>query len=62
MTLSYLEGKGLIDAKMTMLIQKLQSTKNLIVHNSDSSITRGEALEWLGISKSIKDRLEQKLR
>ena len=62
MTLSYLESKGLIDAEMTMLIQKLQSTRNLIVHNSDSNITRGEALEWLGISKSIKDRLEQKLR
>lgn len=59
--LQYLHKNGLIDFEMEMLINKLRQTRNLIVHRPDSSITRGEAIEWLGISKSVKDRLSQKL-
>tara|TARA_R110000744_G_scaffold257211_1_gene372641 strand:- start:241 stop:459 length:219 start_codon:yes stop_codon:yes gene_type:complete len=59
--LTYIRENGIIDTEMEMLINKLRQTRNLIVYNSDSLITRGEALEWLGISKSIKDRIEQKL-
>lgn len=59
--LSYIRTNGLIDSEMEMLINKLRHIRNLIVHSSGFSITRGEALEWLGISKSIKDRIEQKL-
>ena len=59
--LSYLEDKQVLDNEIIMLIQKLRSTRNRIVHNSDSSVTRGEALEWLGISKSVNNKLSQKL-
>ena len=58
---SYLKQKGIIDGEMAMLLDKIQNTRNLIVHSTDSSITRGEALEWLGISRSVRDRLAQKL-
>jgi hypothetical protein len=60
--LNYLEDHNIIDVHMKMIIEKLRATRNLIVHNPDPSITRGEALEWLGIAKSVKDRLDQKLR
>ncbi len=60
--LENLENKGIVHPEMAIVIRKLQSTRNLIVHDSESRITRGEALEWLGISKSVKDRLEQKLK
>ncbi|MEL7614022.1 DUF4145 domain-containing protein [Vreelandella titanicae] len=52
--------EGIIDPTMASLIDKLRSVRNRVVHE-DSDVTRGEALEWLGISRSVKDRLAQKL-
>ena len=59
--LIYLENKGILDDEIIMLIRKLMSVRNQIVHNSVSSVTRGEAIEWLGISKSVNDKISQKL-
>ncbi len=51
---------GVIDESMSNIIQKLKNVRNKIVHAVDPDVTRGEALEWLGISKSVRDRLVQK--
>ncbi len=51
---------GVIDESMGNIIQKLKNVRNKIVHASEPEVTRGEALEWLGISKSVRDRLVQK--
>jgi len=51
----------LIDDAMKNLLSKLRKVRNDLVHSSNPAITRGEALEWLGISKSVKDRLIQRL-
>lgn len=59
--LSALFAQGIISQEMLHLIGSIQQVRNKIVHSSNSDVTRGEALEWLGISKSIKDRLAQKL-
>jgi hypothetical protein len=60
-SLTYLIERGVIDDDMGMLIRKLRDIRNSIVHSTDPNITRGEALVWLGIAKSVKDRLTQKL-
>ena len=57
----YLRENGTINAELEMLIQKLRQTRNLVVHGSDVSVSRAEAFEWLGISKSVLDRLKQKI-
>lgn len=53
-------AEGVIDESMGNLIQKLRNVRNKIVHTADPDVTRGEALEWLGISKSVRNRLVQK--
>lgn len=53
--------EGIVDPKMASLIDKLRIVRNRVVHGVDPDVTRGEALEWLGISRSVKDRLAQKL-
>lgn len=50
---------GVIDAGMAELIRKMREIRNMIVHGGQAVVTRGEALEWLGISKSIRQRLKQ---
>lgn len=52
---------NLIDDALKNLLHKLRKVRNGLVHAEDPDITRGEALEWLGISKSVKDRLIQRL-
>jgi len=60
--LAYLEKNNFIDNEMAMLIGKIRNIRNKIVHGKDAHVTKGEAIEWLGISKSIRDRLIQKLK
>lgn len=57
--LSALVGANIINNDMASLIGKLREIRNKIVHGGESTVTRGEALEWLGISKSIRQRLQQ---
>ena len=59
--LGYLRSMGTINAEMEMLIQKLRQVRNMVVHSTDAALSRGEALDWLGISKSVLDRLNQKI-
>ncbi len=59
--INILAQKGMIQRDLADLVAKIREVRNKIVHVSDSELTRGEALEWLGISKSVKDRLEQRL-
>lgn len=61
-TISVLIENGTIDKSMADLVNKLRTMRNKIVHATESEITRGEALEWLGIYKSVRDRLAQKLK
>ena len=59
--IKFLTEEGVIQEELAELVSKIKGIRNKIVHVSDSELTRGEALEWLGISKSVKDRLEQRL-
>lgn len=59
--LKYLRDSGTINAELEMLIQKLRQTRNMVVHSSDVSFSRAEAIDWLGISKSVLERLKQKI-
>ena len=52
---------GVIDDALASVVTQLHDTRNRVVHESGHSVTRGEALEWLGISKSVADRLRQKV-
>lgn len=61
LVISSLVSEGIIDQSMATLIDKLRTVRNKIVHSSESEVTRGEALEWLGIAKSVNDRLLTKL-
>lgn len=60
--IKFLVEQGVIQKDLADLLFKIQDVRNKIVHVEDSRLTRGEALEWLGISKSVKDRLSQRLR
>ena len=60
--ISVLIENGTIDKSMADLVNKLRAIRNKIVHTTEPEITRGEALEWLGISKSVRDRLAQKIK
>ena len=59
--IALLADQNIIGKDLADLVEKIRSVRNKIVHVSDSNLTRGEALEWLGISKSVKDRLEQRI-
>lgn len=59
--LTYLHKNGIIDDEMVMLLNKFRSTRNHIIHSHSSNLSKGEAIEWLGIANSVKMRLEQKL-
>jgi len=60
--IKFLAERDIIPEELADLVSKIQGVRNKIVHVSDSDLTRCEALEWLGISISVKDRLEQRLR
>ena len=62
--LDELLSKKLIEPEMAAIVQKVRGVRNKIVHSpeAEASVTRGEALEWLGISRSICDRLRQIVR
>jgi hypothetical protein len=57
-----LAREGVIQQDLAELVSKIRDVRNKIIHLSDSELTKGEALEWLGISKSVKDRLQQRLK
>ncbi len=59
--LAYLEKREILDSTMCDVIKKLMGIRNKIVHTSKTEITRGEALEWLGIAMSVSKHLKQKL-
>lgn len=59
--LKILQAGGNLDERLASVIIALHQTRNRIVHESNHSITRGEALEWLGIAKSIADRIRQRI-
>lgn len=50
-----------IDNGLAELILKMYRLRNEIVHHSGVNLTKTEAMEWLGVSKSIADRLKQRL-
>lgn len=60
--ISALVDNAVINSEMASLIRKMNEIRNKIVHSSEFEITRGELLEWLGISRSITDRLSQQLQ
>jgi hypothetical protein len=59
--ISVLLENEIVDQRMVDLINLIKVLRNEIVHQSGFELTRGEALEWMGISKSIMDRLNQRL-
>ena len=50
-----------IDSGLADLILKMYRLRNEIVRVSDIEITKAETMEWLGVSKSVRERLEQRL-
>lgn len=56
-----LQSSYKIDSGLANLILKIYRLRNEIVHVSGIDLTKTEAMEWLGVSKSISDRLNQKL-
>lgn len=58
---SELSKNHIIDADMRQLIDRLRRTRNIIVHGRGEPLTKAEALEWLGIARSIRDRLAERL-
>ncbi len=56
-----LQSSYKIDSGLANLILKMYRLRNEIVHVSGIDLTKTEAMEWLGVSKSISDRLNQKL-
>ncbi|MGJ8689724.1 MAG: hypothetical protein ACSHXZ_09410 [Gammaproteobacteria bacterium] len=60
--IAVLLDNGTIDPAMAGLINRINTLRNNIVHQHEFELTRGEAMEWMGISKSVKDRLSQRLR
>ena len=56
-----LEDESTIDSGLAELILKIYRLRNEIVHTSEIKLTKTEAMEWLGVSKSVQDRLAQKL-
>ncbi|MGF1845625.1 hypothetical protein [Vibrio lentus] len=56
-----LEASQIIEPYLAELILKMYKLRNEIVHTDGLELTRGEIIEWLGISKSVADRLKQKL-
>lgn len=59
---STLVEDNLINNDLASLIRNMYSLRNKIVHSSDFNMTRGELIEWQGLSKSIIDRLTNQLR
>jgi len=53
--------KGIISDSLLSVIQNLKDMRNMVVHKTNPDVTKGEALEWLGISRSVKNRLSQRL-
>lgn len=56
-----LAESSVIDFDLSQLVLKMNRLRNDIVHSQNIDLTRGEALEWLGLSRSVHDRLKQKL-
>ncbi|EGR0930950.1 hypothetical protein EIC00_24735 [Vibrio parahaemolyticus] len=56
-----LQSSEKIDSGLADLILKMYRLRNEIVHVSGIDLTKAEAMEWLGVSKSVSDRLVQKL-
>ena len=52
---------SILGQEMGLLVKKMYEIRNKIVHMPNAEITRGELLEWLGLSRSITDRLSQQL-
>lgn len=53
------ERDGEISSEIKMILEKLSKIRNKIVHQGTGDVTRGEVLEWLGIAKSVNDRLKR---
>ena len=53
---------SVLGSDMASIIGRMYEIRNNIVHSTDFEITRGELLEWLGLSRSITDRLTQQLQ
>ncbi|WP_195848193.1 hypothetical protein, partial [Providencia sp. wls1948] len=61
MIIKDLEQSHIIDPNLAKLILKMFKLRNEIVHVLDAEITEAEAMEWLAVSKSVQDRLKQRL-
>jgi hypothetical protein len=59
--ISMLVENQLINNDLASLMKNMYSLRNKIVHSSDFNMTRGELIEWQGLSKSITDRLTSQL-
>lgn len=60
-TINELANSNAIPSNLAELILKMYRLRNKIVHGGNVVLTKGEALEWLGVAKSVNDRLSQKL-
>ncbi len=61
MIIKDLEQSKTIEPNLAKLILKMFKLRNEIVHVLDVEITEAEAMEWLAVSKSVQDRLKQRL-
>ncbi len=56
-TLSSLVEYSVITKELGILIKNMYEIRNKIVHSYNAEFTRGELIEWLGLARSLKDRL-----
>ncbi|NDV22259.1 hypothetical protein [Desulfovibrio sp. JC022] len=61
--LNELESRSVIGNDLSVLVKKLLNLRNKVVHKNmqDPGYTHGEIIEWLGLSQSVKDRLQQRI-
>jgi hypothetical protein len=60
-TIDELLKSSSINDDIANLLLKMYRLRNDIVHAKNPEVSRGEILEWLGLSRSIHDRLELQL-
>ena len=51
-------ARGIIDSRLAQLLRKYKELRNQAAHDTDISLNEHEVVELLGLTKSIKTRLE----
>ena len=57
-----LVDNSVLGSELASLVRKMRDIRNTIIHSPSLEMTRGELIEWLGLSRSITDRLSRELK